>query len=117
MLRTETLKTEIRPKKKSIFVQLPTETQAQSKPLFLVLQKIYFDEIIAGTKNKEYRDYSEFYLSRLLTKDRKKMKRYDSVIFQEGYHKNARRMAVNINKVVLKTRFIIHLDEIIEKNF
>ena len=96
---------------------MPTETNSQAKPLFLILQKIYFDEIIAGTKTKEYRDDSEFYQSRLLTKDRNNFKKYDCVIFQEGYNKNARRMTVQIKKVVLKSEFIIYLDQIIEKNF
>ena len=58
-----------------------------------------------------------FYYSRFMNKDCSKFRNYHSVIFQEGYHKNARRMTVKIKKITLGSRFVIHLDEIIDKNF
>ncbi len=97
--------------------QKPTEETVEPKPLFLILQRTYFNEIIDGTKNKEYRDDTPFYYSRFMNKDCSKFRNYHSVIFQEGYHKNARRMTVKIKKITLGSRFVIHLDEIIDKNF
>lgn len=94
-----------------------TATEKEKKPLFLILQRTYFNAIIDGTKNKEYRDDTPFYYSRFMNKDCSKFRNYDSVIFQEGYHKNARRMTVKIKKITLGSRFVIHLDEIIDKNF
>lgn len=97
--------------------ELGTEKIVQSKPLFLILERIYFNEIIEGTKTEEYRDDSEFYRSRFLSKDRQNFKNYESVIFQEGYRKDARRMTVEIKKIILDDIFTIKLGKIIETNF
>ena len=103
-------------KKKSVFTG-ETETKKEKKPLFLVIEKEYFDQIAAGTKTKEYRHDTEFYMSRLMNKDRTKFKRYDFLILQNGYHTNARKMTVQIKKITLSTRFVIHLGNVIFKNF
>lgn len=103
--------------KKQQSEQKSTEEKSQPKPLFLILQKEFFDEIIAGTKTKEYREDSDFHDSRFLTKDHNQFKRYDTVIFQNGYHKNARRITVEIKKITLQSRYIIHLGKVIDKNF
>ena len=107
----------LKPLIKKPILQMQTETQVQKSPLYLVLKTEYFDEILAGTKIKEYREDSEFYESRFLSQDRTRFKNYHSVIFQNGYHKNARRMTVKIKKITLGFRFIIHLGEILKKNF
>ncbi|ASV77946.1 hypothetical protein CMU73_13435 [Elizabethkingia anophelis] len=88
----------------------------EPKPLFLILQKIYFNEILAGTKTIEYRDNSPFYASRFCTKDNK-LRDYNTVIFQEGYSHNARRIHVEIKKIVLYSMFEVHLSNIINLNF
>lgn len=88
----------------------------EKKPLFLIMQAHWFDEILSGRKNIEYRDDTPFYRSRLMTKDGK-IKNYTSVIMQVGYHANARRMTVNINKIVLTSEFEIYLGEITDRNF
>lgn len=97
--------------------QKPTEAKIQPKPLFLILQKEFFDEILAGTKTKEYREDSDFHDSRFLTKDRTHFKRYETAIFQNGYHTNARRITVEVKKITLQSRFIIHLGKVLDKNF
>lgn len=87
----------------------------EKKPLFLILQKIYFDQIIEGSKNIEYRDNTKFYISRLIKND--KYRNYKTVVFQEGYHTDARRMTVEIKEIILRGCFEIHLNQITEKNF
>lgn len=95
---------------------IETETKEQAKPLFLIMQKHWFDEILSGRKNVEYRDGTPFYRSRLLTKDGK-FKRYSSVIMQVGYHSDARRMTFEIEKIELDDCFNIYLGKITDKNF
>lgn len=88
----------------------------EPKPLFLVLQKEFFDKIIAGTKTTEYRDHKSFYTSRLMRDG--EYRNFDTVIFQEGYNKDARRMTVKIERIRLYNGlFEIDLGEIIERNF
>lgn len=88
----------------------------EPKPLFLILKGIYFDQIIAGTKSIEYRSHTPFYTSRLMRDG--KYRNFKTVIFQEGYNKNARRMTVEIERVVLTGGlFEIHLGAITERNF
>lgn len=90
--------------------------KVEPKPLFLILKGTYFDQIIAGTKTIEYRDHTSFYTSRLMRDG--KYRNFETVIFQEGYNKNARRMTVEIEKVVLTGGlFEIHLGAISERNF
>ena len=103
--------------KRQLGVQKPTETEIQPKPLFIILQKQFFDEILAGTKKIEYREGSDFYYSRFMNKDATKFKRYETVIFQNGYNKNARRMTVVVRKIEMSFRFKIFLGEILDKNF
>lgn len=51
----------------------------------------------------EYRDDSDFYISRLCSKDKEGkitgLKNYKMVILQEGYNKGARRMMVEITDI------------------
>lgn len=75
----------------------------QVKPLFLVMQKVYFDEIECGQKDVEFRNDSDFYISRLCTKDNSGkitgLKNYKTVLLQEGYNPGARRMTVEIKNI------------------
>ena len=72
----------------------------------LIIRKVFADEIKAGTKVREYRDESPFYLNRLYLKSdvekegyeqvtensgKKiwvKIKKIEYIVFQEGYTKN-----------------------------
>lgn len=94
---------------------LPTEAKEQEKPLFLIMQKIWFDAIENGSKFEEYRDNTPFYRSRLLNKDKTAFKNYKTIILQEGYHASARRMIVEVKEITLKRYFIIHLGQILER--
>lgn len=89
----------------------------EKKPLFLIMQQFWFDEILHGRKNIEYRENTPFYRSRLINKDNE-IKNYSSVIMQVGYHKNAQRMTVEIEKIDLDDDYFeIYLGKIIDKNF
>ena len=102
-------------------MKFETETKEQAKPLFLVMQKVWFDEIECGNKKVEYRDDSDFYISRLCSKDKEGkitgLKNYKMVILQEGYNKGARRMMVEITdiKYFRYAGFEIYLGEILSR--
>lgn len=63
------------------------------------MQRVYFNQILEGTKTSEYREEKPFYNSRLM-KDGK-YRNYSHVDFQEGYQKGARRMKVEVDKIEL----------------
>lgn len=96
--------------------QKPIISEKPEKPLYLVLQSVYFNDILKGRKNEEYRECSPFYESRFFNK-KGEFRNYKTVIFQEGYHSGARRMTCEIKKITKNGVFTIHLGEILERNF
>lgn len=92
-----------------------TSEKPEKKPLFLVMQRYYFNQIFDGTKKIEFRENKPFYSSRLTTGG--KYRNFKTVILQEGYHAGARQMTLQIEKIELCTDFEIHLGKIINKNF
>lgn len=100
----------------------PVSEIKQKKPLFLVIERVYFDQILSGKKLEEYRDNSQFYKSRFCNYDKKtgeieSYKNYDQLILQEGYHTNARRITIEVKKIELEEIYTISLGDILEKNF
>ena len=118
--RAKYAKTNVLKAKNSDF-NAETETKEQAKPLFLVMQKVWFDEIECGNKKVEYRDDSDFYISRLCSKDKEGkitgIKNYKMVLLQEGYNKGARRMMAEITdiKYFRYSGFEIYLGEILSR--
>ncbi len=55
--------------------------------------KKWFDQILAGTKKIEYREIKPYWTARLLNNDGT-FKKYDFIIFKNGYSKDARKMVV-----------------------
>lgn len=53
--------------------------------LFLILKSKYFNQILSGEKIEEYREVKPYWIKKL-------SKQYDRIVFQEGYHRNARRI-------------------------
>lgn len=103
-----------------IIKEYPIDEKEQQKPLFLVMQKVWFDQIETGKKTEEFRDGTGFYKSRLCNIDKKtgeitSIKNYKTVVLQVGYHANARRMIVEVKKIDLKRDFTLHLGKIIER--
>lgn len=98
----------------------PTDAKEHQKPLYLVMQKVWFDAIENGSKIEEYRDGTQFYKSRFCNLDKKtgeilSFKKYSTVILQEGYHAGARRMIIEVEKITLKRDFTIHLGDILDR--
>ncbi len=97
----------------------------KSKTLFLTLQKEFFDQIKSGSKKFEYREYKKYWIQRLMNADGT-FKRYDFVLFRNGYHKNAPQMTVEFKGIkIIKEKiawrsyqkyFEIELGEIIHTN-
>ena len=106
-------------KSKNSDFQAETETKEQAKPLFLVMQKVWFDKIEKGSKVEEYRDGTEFYFSRLCNRDKEgkilSIKNFKTAILQEGYHAGARRMKIEISKIYYDGDFTIYLGQILER--
>ena len=99
--------------------KIETKTKEQAKPLFLVMQKIWFDKIENGSKKEEYRDGTEFYFSRLCNRDKTgkilSLKNFKTAILQEGYHAGVRRMKIEISKISYDGDFTIYLGQILER--
>jgi uncharacterized protein (DUF736 family) len=65
------------------------------KVLHLTLKKKWFDMILSGEKTEEYREYKQYFISRL-----KNWKYdYDCIEFRNGYGKNAPMMRVELKDV------------------
>jgi hypothetical protein len=98
----------------------PTEEKEQPKPLYLVMQKVWFDAIENGSKTEEFRDGTPFYTTRFCNIDKKtgqilSFKNYKTVILQEGYHAGARRMVVEVKGISLRRDFSVQLGQILER--
>jgi hypothetical protein len=66
--------------------------------LFLTLKKEPFEQIKAGIKTSEYRDYKPYWIKRLMNEPGS-FKNYDAVLFQNGYSKDAPRMLVELKSI------------------
>ena len=58
------------------------------KILFMTIKKKWFDEIKAGIKKIEHREYKKYWTRRLVDRE------YDLITFQNGYAKNAPRITL-----------------------
>lgn len=61
--------------------------------LHLTLKKQWFDMILSGVKTEEYRDIKPYYNLRLLGKE------YDSVIFRNGYARDAPSLTIELKSI------------------
>ena len=62
------------------------------KPLFLILQKEFFDQIASGEKTIEYRQDNPYWRNRL-------KRPFTTVLFQLGYEKSAPRLLAEIASI------------------
>lgn len=71
------------------------------QPLYLIIEKQPFDEIMAGTKKEEYRFISEGNVNRLTYRHdgRRYLKPYDRIRFCVGYHKNREEAIVEVTGI------------------
>lgn len=83
--------------------------------LYLVLKKEYFDEILAGTKTEEYRNFTDHNISRLAECDANGAilgaKQYKTVKFQNGYAKDAPQMIVEVTGVYIDVDETVNIDD------
>lgn len=93
--------------------------EPEKKPLYLPMQKVWFDEIETGKKTEEYREGTNHYKSRFFKFDKNgepiAVRNYSTVLLQEGYNSGARRMLIEVNSVQYDGDFTIFLGEIIER--
>ncbi len=87
--------------------------------LYLVIEKVYYDQIIAGTKKEEYRELKETTMSRYTYMDPSDKKRYlkpfDAVRLCAGYHKNRECAIVAINDITCDVGIVtFHFGKVIE---
>lgn len=61
--------------------------------LHLTLKKKWFDMIFSGEKKEEYRDIKPYYNLRLIGKE------YDSVIFRNGYARDAPSLTIELKSI------------------
>lgn len=88
--------------------------RSTSRILHLNLVHLYFDQIAAGTKRREYRNYTPYWKVRLADRD------YELIEFRNGYAPDARRMRVEFLGVSVRGRgrgreFVIRLGRILVK--
>ncbi len=82
--------------------------------LKIIIKGEYFDMIKSGEKKIEYREVTPFWTSRLFDKEGKK-RSYDSVLFINGYNKDARRLTTEFKGVTIKNGvYNINLGKIIK---
>lgn len=110
------------------------------KTLHLTLKTGWFDMIAAGDKKEEYREIKPYWETRLLHSpyvdinipglQADQIKKYEAIEFRNGYSKNARKMTVewlglSVGQPAFRwfgreekgIIFIIHLGQILSKNF
>jgi len=87
--------------------------------LHLTIKKQWFDMILSGEKTEEYRDIKPYYNLRLIGKE------YDTVIFRNGYARDAPSLTIELKTIRFgtgkpewgaeegKTYFVLSLGKII----
>lgn len=86
----------------------------EKKPLYLPIERYYFNQIESGEKKIEYRDDTPHYRSRFLNK-KGELRNHKLLLIQEGYNKGARRMLIEITEIQHNRQFETHLGRILER--
>lgn len=78
--------------------------EKKEKKLHLTLIKKWYDLIESGEKKEEYREIKEYWINRLTTFNESEnldyeFKKFSSVIFKNGYQKNAPMMEFEILEI------------------
>lgn len=63
----------------------------------MTLKKKWFDQIAFGIKKEEYREFKEYWFTRIVNRE------YDIILFRNGYAKNAPEMRVKYLGYALKS--------------
>lgn len=93
----------------------------KKKILHLTLKEEWFDLIAVEQKKIEYREFKEYWISRLMNKHDDSLKEFDEIHFKNGYSKDCPFMRVECIEVELGYSrtydadcFKIHLGKILE---
>jgi hypothetical protein len=84
--------------------------------LNLTLKKQWFDQIAAGVKTTEYREKKQYWTTRLFAADGRP-KKFNQIIFRNGYAATAPRMRVeHIGTEIRGDTYAIKLGQVLEIN-
>ena len=70
------------------------KVRTKSKTLHLTLKKKWFDLIASGEKKEEYREIKPYWRTRLVGK------RFDRIIFRNGYSKDSPTVVVELKEIL-----------------
>lgn len=82
----------------------------KTKILDLPIDRVFFDQILAGTKTEEFRDRTDYWKTRLEGRE------YDEIRFRAGYRKDSPKMYVEFKgakKPMLRKHYAIQLGKIL----
>lgn len=85
------------------------------KILKVIIKKEWYDLIKSGEKTIEYRDYSDFWISRLENKNGS-FRHYDLIEFKNGYKANSRKMVTEFKGISfddIEYQYLIEVGKII----
>lgn len=88
------------------------------KTLHLSIHKVYFDQIILGTKPIEYRDYNEYYIKRCTYEENGKryIVPFDALVLYVGRGKNAYSATVALKNITCDGHyFMFYLGKVLFK--
>lgn len=83
-----------------------------NKILHLTLLKKWFLDILNGKKKVEYREIKPYWTKRLFEKGISK--KYDHILFKNGYSKNVPEMKVEFLGIKTKDKYEIMLGKVLE---
>lgn len=97
----------------SIIKIYPSDVEKpHKKTLYLTLHRRWFEDIYAGCKKKEFRDWTPYWNKRLLKY------KYDEILFRNGYGKNRPFIRIELTSISFvkapKPFFMLCLGEILE---
>ena len=85
------------------------------KILKVIIKKEWYDLIKSGEKTIEYRDYSDFWISRLENKNGS-FRHYDLIELKNGYKANSRKMVTEFKGISfddIEYQYLIEVGKII----
>jgi len=85
------------------------------KILHLTLHKIYFDQILEGSKKIEYREIKPYWTKRFFDKQGKPIT-YDLIFFKNGYNKNSPTMEVEWKGIKKNKQYEISLGKVLKSS-
>ena len=89
---------------------MPSKAQSDKQILDLPIERVFFEQILAGTKTEEFRNRTEYWKKRLEGRE------YDEIRFRAGYNADSPKMYVEfkgVKKPFLRDYYAIQLGRIL----